>query len=424
MAKIPLTIDANYAKSWSFWEGIREVISNAKDADEYDGCVMHVGHNARSAQLIVTSEGVSISAATLLLLGRSTKGSGEHRGRFGEGFCVGMLALVRAGHPVRIENGDEAWMPAIERAEEGPFAGEELLIFTTRKLRSARKDFTIEIDNVSKEVWDVTKRLFLFLAPPSDIEQVKLPSGVVLLEESRQGRVFSKGVFVCEVEDLSAGYDLNNLQLDRDRRMVDEWDLRSKLAELWNEAHAAAPEKFAPKVYEMAKRGSPETKSLSWRADAGLLKALHQEFEKEHGEGSIPVSDMSESRELDALGAKTVMVDRTLKEMLEKTTQPATVVREKLRSAVRTRFSTGDLTEAEASACRTWVEHVTNKYTVVEFNNEDSMARADHEDVFVARKLLLEDPRTITRYVAKATADRDRKDLAEVYLDMVFGAPA
>jgi hypothetical protein len=36
MAKISLTIDKNYCSGWNVWHGARELLQNAKDAEEYD----------------------------------------------------------------------------------------------------------------------------------------------------------------------------------------------------------------------------------------------------------------------------------------------------------------------------------------------------------------------------------------------------
>lgn len=427
MAVIHLTIDPKYCPSWGFWEGCREIVQNAKDADEFNGNAMSIVHNPKAQKLVITTAEVSLATEALLLLGNSTKRGLGQRGEFGEGFAIGTLALTRAGHPVTIYNGEEVWRPVIETAEDGPFQGQQLFMFRTRKLQQARADFTVEIDNVSKEVWDVTQKLFLFLSPPSERDCVKLSSGTVLLEEDRQGRVFSRGIFVCEVEDLAAGYDLNSLQLDRDRRMVDEWDLRSKLAELWNEAHAAAPDKFAPKLYDMAKRGTPETRNMAWRADQKLLKALHEEFEKENGEGAVPVSDMSESRELAALGAKTIMVDRTLKELLEKTTMPAPMRVEKLKAAVKATFGWNDLDNGEQFRCSEWIDPITKHYAIVEFNDPSVMARPDKDKgvVLLSRTLLAApDARTIVAQVVRAEAARAGRDAMDVLLDFHFGVPS
>ena len=86
-------------------------VQNAKDAEDYDGLAMQIDHKPRSQTLTITTKGISIEASTLLLLGKTSKNGSDQRGKFGEGFALGCLALVRAGHPVTIDNGHERWKP-------------------------------------------------------------------------------------------------------------------------------------------------------------------------------------------------------------------------------------------------------------------------------------------------------------------------
>lgn len=424
MSSIHLTIDPSYCSDWGFWHGIREFVQNAKDADEFLGSKMHVEHNAKSKTLSITTADTSVSADSLLLLGSSTKRKGDQRGKFGEGFALGMLALTRAEHPVTIYNADEVWRPVIEKASDGPFANKDILKVKTRRLGGRRPHFTIEVENISADVWAATRKLFLFLDPPSDMHQVRLHSGTVLLHPDYQGMVFSKGIFVCKVPELEAGYDLQDLTLDRDRHMVDEWDLRYKLGELWTEAHNAEPAKFAKKLYEMVKRGASETKALVWRADHKLLQAMRKEFLEEHGEDAIAVSNMTEAKEVSDLGATAIVVDRTLQEILEKTTVSVNQRKEQLRGAIRARYAWNDLTEAEQCCCEVYVNIVTKNYAVVDFNDTSTNARYESDQVLVARSLLNADPRDLTLHLVAAEAKGGKRTVEQIYLSLLFGTPA
>lgn len=421
MAKIPLTIDPNYCADWGFWEGVRELIQNAKDAEESEGMPMSVEHLPRSNRLIINSEGVQLDHATLLLLGATSKTGGDQRGKFGEGFVLGTLALVRAGHSITIYNGEEVWRPVVEQAEDGPFQGQKLLVFQTRKLGSPRNTFSIEVENVSKEVWEETRKLFLFMTPPKHDEMVKLRDDMVLLAEDRKGSVFSRGIFVKKFDDLECGYDIRQLPLDRDRRSVDEWDLRWRLADIWKEAHDREPEKFSARLYDMVKRNTSEVKSLPYRADEKLVKSLREQFEKEHGDKAVPVRTMTESRELEALGAKPVMVNNTLQELLEKVGPKPAEIKERLKSEVKERHDWTSLDADEKAACLTWVERVTKGYLVATFNDPDIRCRysTDEKLVLVSRTLLSFDPRTIVREVVRAEAQHQSTDAVDVLVDLI-----
>lgn len=418
MAKIPLTIDPTYCENWGFWEGIRELVQNAKDADEYDGFKMDINPLPRTNKLVVSSEGVVIDPARLLLLGSSSKRDGVQRGKFGEGFVLGILALVRAGHPVTIYNGDEVWRPEIAEPDEGhPFEGSKLLVFNTRKLQSTREAFSVEVECVTPEIWAETKKMFLFLTLPKVHEIVKVGSDTVLLSETYKGHVFSRGIFVNKVPELDAGYDLHDMKLDRDRHLIDEWDLKFKLANLWNRAFEEHPE-LRDRIYEMAKEERVELQNAHYYADAKLLKSVHEKFEEEHGAGAVAVTSSSDSRELESLGArKTVVVSKTLSELLKKTSANAEVAKTRLQSAVRKTYAWGELSLDEAKACTRYVDKVTKDYSIVDFNDKTAVCRVIEGNVIAVSRQFLATPRALTRQLVVAEAKRRGVNAEEVWLD-------
>ncbi len=419
MARIPLTIDPGYCETWGFWQGCRELIQNAKDGEEHDGYPMEIEHLPRTSKLVISNKGVSIEASTLLLLGRSSKRDGAQRGKFGEGFVLGVLALIRAEHPVTIYNGDEVWRPEITPPDEGhPFEGQKLVVFNTRKLQATRDAFTIEIENVSREVWAETKKLFLVVTPPKATETTKVQGSTVLYGKEYSGMVYSRGIYVNRVEDLECGYDLDNLTLDRDRRAIDEWNLRWKLGELWNEASKEHPEMSVPRLYRMAKEDKSEVKNLSYTADTRLVKAFREEFEKEHGVGTIAVETMADSKELEQLGARTAVVNKTLRELLEKTGPALSDVKQQLKGSVKVTHAWSALTAAERAVCLDWVERVTKEYVIVTFNDERVSARLiDDSQVGIAKWFLSSGRRDLLRSVAGIEAARSKKPIDEVWLD-------
>lgn len=386
MAKIPLTIDPKYCSGWGFWEGVRELVQNAKDADEFEGHKMTVKHHPQSDKLVISNEGVALPASLLLLLGATSKEDGSQRGRFGEGFVVGTLALVRAGHAVTIYNGDEVWRPGIELPDAGhAFEGTELFVMSTRKLQKPREDFTVEVENVTKDIWQASKKLFLFLDPPKANETVEVWRAKVLLSDDYRGMVFSRGIFVTRHEEIDYGYDLPDLQLDRDRRSVDDWNLKYRLGEAWNEAYKKYPEKFATHIYQMAKDDKAEVRSLHYNADQKLIAEMRKQFQEEYGEEVVPVSSIEDSRELEDLGAKTVVVNKTLQQLLEKGSPTKEDIKTKLRGSLKHTYSWGELTPAEQAVCTGWIDKVISNYIIVDFNDTLVPVRAVNEQVGIAR---------------------------------------
>lgn len=426
MAKIPLTIDPEYCSSWGFWEGIRELIQNAKDAEDHDNHKMKVRHSTQAQTLTIINDDVSLPANLLLLLGATTKRGSGQRGKFGEGFAIGVLALVRAGHEVTIYNGDEVWRPEIATPDEGhPFEGSRLLVFNTRKLQNVRSEFEVVVNNVSKEVWEVTKKLFLFLQPPKATEVVETWSGKVLLGDEYKGMIFSRGIFVTKNEDVECGYDINNLELDRDRRTVDEWHLKYKLGDIWNDAQAKEPAKFAPRIYQMAKDEKAEIKGLHYHADKKLVDHLRQQFEEEHGEGTVAVESMQDAKELEQLGARTAVVNKTLAELLRKSGPTLYEVKDNLKKKAKNVLTWNGLTADEIDVCNRWIERVTQQYLIVEFNDPSIGAQflSEYNKIGVDRSVLARPPREVVLIVAKEEARRRTLPVENVLLDLIFTEP-
>jgi hypothetical protein len=388
MAKIPLAIDKNYCSSWKVFEGVRELLQNTKDADE-DGYPMSINHYPRTSRLEIVNKGIYVDPSKLLILGKSDKAPGQKRGQFGEGFVLGVLALMRQGFDVRFQNGDMSWSVSFEHPDAGhPFEGNELLTFKSRKV-TPTPDFTVEIDGVTTEIWDALKKLFLFLEPPKKKDILEMTAGTLLMASEYKGKVFSRGIFVHTFEDLACGYDMNNLQLDRDRRMVDSWDLHYKLGALWQEACKDKPELAAPRVYDMAKADAAEVRQVHYHADAKLLKSVRDRFDEEHGADAAPVSTMAAARAVEGVGAKPVVVSNTLKELLQKGGLTAESVTARLEGTIEARFSPSDLSGDEIAALAR-LEGLLPEAVVVSFRGDKLACRLIDNDTIVGveRRLL------------------------------------
>lgn len=343
MAKIPLTISKNYCADWGVFQGIRELLQNAKDADD-DGYKMTIEHFPRTSRLEITSAKVYVDPAKLLVLGISDKAPGTKRGQFGEGFVLGVLALMRKGCDVSFRNGDLSWSISFEEPDPGhPLAGNELMTFKSRALAAREQDFRIEIENIPTSVWDILKKLFLFIVTPSKGETLETPHGTLLLNDEYKGQVFSRGIFVRKFENLSCGYDMVGLQLDRDRRFVDEWDLHYKLGRIWTDACNVYPTLAAPRFYDMAKSGTVEAQNVKYHADEKILKEVRQRFEQEHGTAAVPVASMAAAKDVEDAGGKPAMVNDVLKELLEKGGLSVETAKKQLEGQIEARFVPSDL---------------------------------------------------------------------------------
>lgn len=391
MAKIPLSIDKNYCADWGVFQGIREILQNAKDADE-DGHRMTIEHYPRTARLEITSAKVYVDPAKLLVLGKSDKAPGTKRGQFGEGFVLGCLALMRKGCDVSFRNGDLSWSIAFEEPDAGhPLAGNELLTFRSRQLAAREQDFRIEIENVDEQVWDVLKKLFLFITPPVKAETLETPHGNLLLNPDYLGQIYSRGIFVRKFENLSCGYDMVGLSLDRDRRFVDEWDLHYKLGQIWKDACNTYPSLASPRLYDMAKAGAADVAKAGYYADEKILKDVRARFEKEHGSDAVPVASMAQAKDIEEAGGKPAMVNDVLKELLEKGGLSVETAKKSLDGQIESRFTPYDLKGEEQIALARLLAYVP-EFIVVLFKGKAACRLIDDEKKIGFDRRLLDEP--------------------------------
>jgi hypothetical protein len=428
MAKIPLTIDKNYCSGWNVWHGIRELLQNAKDAEEYDEHPMEINHYPKTHRLEINTLNVQVNPGALLVLGKTSKGDGRYRGKFGEGFVLGILALVRAGYDVKFRNHEMSWTVAFEEPDPGhPLAGNELLTFQSRQLPAREPDFKVEVHGVSAEIWEELKKLALFIEAPKKSETIETDAGTLLLNPAYKGRVFVRGLFVRTFADLECGYDLASVQLDRDRQMIDEWQLHYQLGKIWNEASAENLEMVA-RVYEMSKSGASEVKHLHYHADKKLLEKMREQFEQEHGVLAVPVSTSVEAKEVSKVGGKAAVVSSTLKGLLEPTGLSLEAAKKRLEGTVTRRWAPADLQSgpeaneaAYLTSCR--LEEILPNVLVVTFAGEIPTCHLidDNRVIGVDRRLLDQPFKEVLASALGAEAQRVGKTPFDVLLEHVVG---
>lgn len=429
MAKIPLTIDKHYCDTWGVFHGIREILQNAKDAEDYEGKPMALTHYPRTNRLEIITRGAYVEPARLLVLGQSSKGDGRQRGKFGEGFVLGVLALVRRGCDVRFRNGDMSWTVAFEMPDVGhPLEGSELLTFKSRALAHREPDFCIEIDGINTEAWDLIRAKFLFLTPPKAADTLTTASGTLLLDRVYKGSVYVRGIFVRTFEDLACGYDLQDVELDRDRQMINEFDLHYTLGRLWQQAAALSPEAVAPRVYALAAEGGNDARLLHHHADAALLKSVRTTFEQTYGEDAVPVVHNYEAEDVVRAGGSPTMVSRVLQDLLSKGGLSVATAKAALAGTVTRRWLPTEVKDElgpEASANMCWLGNLLPAMTVVTFPGDRPTCQLidNNTVVGVDHRLLAQPLRELLAAAIGPEAQRRGVMPIDVLLDYVAAVP-
>jgi len=329
MARFELSITADYAPSWGVWEGIREVIQNGLDSRDM-GYPLTVEH--KNGALHVTNEGCVLDTSVWLLGKSSKRFNDSQRGQHGDGLKVGTLALVRAGVEVKIFNGDEIWTPVLEESKD--YAGETVLAVKTRKRRTRKRradywgdrpesDFTVTV-KISKADWRDLQDRFLDLTRIPASDKAHTYRGTVLLDPKMIGRVYSKGIYVCTNPDLQYGYDFVSLELDRDRRMVSNWDLQWEIAYVMSELckeGAEGSDLWIQRIYEtLSKDNAIDFDKIgSSSSNETIHNAMAATFASTHGEKAVPVANDEEATKVSFYGLRGVVVPQAMGKVLAKT---------------------------------------------------------------------------------------------------------
>ncbi len=187
--KVQLTISHNYVPTWGTYEAIREILQNAKDADD-DGKPMSVRRSGET--MIVTNMGACLDMNVWLMGHTSKDGNTEARGHFGEGIKLSMLAALRAGHKVKIINDHESWTPTLEVSDV--FHGSKVLTISTHARQRHTGSFSVEIDGVDDDMWALVQERFLFLGETG--ATLKTAAANILLDPRQKGHLFVKGIWV------------------------------------------------------------------------------------------------------------------------------------------------------------------------------------------------------------------------------------
>jgi len=345
--KLELTIKTTYLPKWGIFEALREFLQNARDAEIEHGAMMKVWHRKDSGVLCIENDGCTVPHEALLF-GHTTKiGRSDLAGKFGEGMKLGMLVLTRENIGVKIRSGSEVWTPRIERSEK---FDADVLTVHVEKGRQHKNRVQVEITGVGADTYETLKDLFLFLGKVGDDERIRTQSGSLLLGERFKSKLFVKGIFVQNVPDLSFGYDLPDVEIDRDRKMVDSWDRGHRFAQIWREATASRADLIGPYMKLLETEAADVAGVSEWNAgelSAKVKEHVVSEWQKIHGEDAIPVQSLAESQDVEHLGKKGVVVNKPMRHVLEQTLGSVEANKAKLSKETEKLYGWHELSDGE-----------------------------------------------------------------------------
>ena len=311
MAKVALSVSSDYLPNWGAYEGLRELVQNYIDSQDDCGVMGHISYEGGTytGKVILTNHGAKELNREALLFGVTSKANRtDQRGQFGEGLKVGTLALVRDNRAVTIRTQTENWTASLQRSTE--FGGRKVLTFTTHKRQTVTNDVTVEIYPVYKEEWDKIAQSFMFMQ--EDVESKDSFHGKLLTDEKHRNKVFAKGIFVKQMEDMKWGYDFSTMNLNRDRSMIDEWDVRCNIVYLLTSLYHDGQIKLAD-IRELFDNNHWEAQSSYAWSSSDIIKDMLAEYVKEQGgKKCIVTASADEAVKAESFGWNTVRVPKSL----------------------------------------------------------------------------------------------------------------
>lgn len=318
MPLIELSVSPDYVK-WEIWPILRELIQNMQDANDkgFPRTVKYRPPNSkRGGVLVLRNDGVRLERKHLVFGGSEKDGDTTQRGKWGEGMKLAWTRLVRIGYHVSARSGLEKWVPEI--GDSTTFGTEVLKVRATRiKELDA---VVVEVRGVTELEWAQAKRNSLFLRDATAGSEVTC-SGRILFDPKERGNVYGKGLFVCAREGAAYGYDLSNLDLDRDRKVPTDfslkWDVAGLLSDQINNGAIDAAE-LLQAVLERKATFENEVLAFEHNMSCNALEKLACAFRDRYGGYSCPVTKNEEIETANHYGLNGVVVPDHLRLALER----------------------------------------------------------------------------------------------------------
>lgn len=345
MARFELTMTARYARNWGIREGIREIVQNMLDGHDM-GYPMNVEWTTMNGReyLTLSNKGLVLDKSAWLL-GKSDKGDGL-RGRHGDGLKVGTLALVRQRVGVFFLNGSEKWTPGLEYSET--FDGEVVMAIQTRSGSARNNDFTALI-GISRQDWETYRQDFL---PLSNVDPKSIrkggSAGDMILDPAFAGRIYVKGIWVCTKPEISYGYDLHDVQLDRDRRILDTWDIQYQVSQIQS-CIAAEDKNLLDQIFRDLVKGTADVEHIHYH-DGVIRDDLAAKFRVEYGPKAVAVENAADATRVEHYGLKGVVVPKGLRNVMAHVDGEVEQVIQKAMDTCGAYLTTQDLDPKEQTA--------------------------------------------------------------------------
>jgi hypothetical protein len=293
---------------------MRELVQNAFDARDVGGHELELNYDAGAKTLTLANAGASLQRSDLVLGCTKKREQSEARGKFGEGMKLAWSSLCRMGCTVEIRCNEERWTPRLGHSET--FCTEILMVDIDAC--EPENGVRVVVTGVSVEDWSLVQTRILELST-DEVDASSDHGDRVLISQMHRGKLYARGIYVCELEGARYGYDLPGVSLDRDRCVPYDWSLRVEMQVALSSA-ALLNERLCPELADaLLDAKSMESRafcSLGAYVNPDLLRKIADEIKTKHGDDIVMVVDDEEQQLAQREGRKCLRVDADVCKLL------------------------------------------------------------------------------------------------------------
>lgn len=305
MPSYQLTLSPDYVPDWGSNEALRELFQNGIDRENetVGESKFYVNYTVFDRRLILGNPNTYLHKSTLLL-GKTTKDGKTTIGKYGEGYKLALLVLLRQGCRIRIENSNEVWIPRIVKSRT---FGCDIIQIEVLKNKNDDGWLRYIIDGITPEQYSDFQEKCLLFYPNTPSLKVK-DEGTILLDPRFKSKIFCNGLYVCSYEGLEYGYDIppDKISLNRDRNKVDSFNLTWRTSTIWRFIDEVLgtrqkQEEYSKKIFNMLRKNVPDvqyyTDIFHYAKDsiyADVCEMEYKDFIKRHGVKAVVVKDEKE----------------------------------------------------------------------------------------------------------------------------------
>lgn len=351
MKRFELGMSINYCSTWGVVEAIREIFQNALDAQTANpDNEMYFKYDQDKETLFIGNKKGILGTNTLLLGTTSKAGNNNFIGKFGEGYKVATVVLLRLGKKVTVYNGNanEIWTAHtinsrrynakvavfdIENTQSVADKVKELLNLGISGNSSKKKTYNL-VFSVSGITADEYKEIVcsnLYLQEFTELDNLIYGDEKalktwhvkstydgdkvcrILTDESQSGRLYVGGLYVTTSKRAKFGYDFspNMVTLDRDRGFIDNMDLQwlcSKALLMSNNSKLIedAKDSWDGEYIRVFASNRMDEKNVCEAIKPSCDKECDA-FYEEYGDDAVAVTDTNEFNSLKKKGVNAVM---------------------------------------------------------------------------------------------------------------------